>query len=71
MASKTMIKLQENAKILLKYNHSETLTHVSSESKILISFFTLQIYVNVSKPAERLNERLAQNCQKEYQIGTF
>lgn len=63
-----MIKLHENAKILPKYdNHSETLTHVSNESKILISFFSPSIYVNVSKPAERLNQRLAPNCQGEYQ----
>lgn len=72
MASKTMIKLYENAKILLKYcNHPETLTHMSNESKILISFFSPSIHVNVSKPDERLNQRLVQNCQGEYQNDTF
>lgn len=74
MASKTMIKLHENAKILLKYdNHLETLTHVSNESKILISFYPPPIYVNVSKPAEKveseISSKLSKRISKQHLLG--
>lgn len=74
MASKTMIKLHENAKILLKYdNHSETLTHISNESKILIFFYSPSIYVNVSLPAEKveseISSKLSRRISKRHLLG--
>lgn len=72
MACKTIIKLHKNAKILLNYdNHSKTLTHVCSKQKILLSFYSSPVYVNVSKPTKKVDQRLAQHCQGEYPNGTF
>ena len=74
MTSKTMIRLHENVKILLKYdNHLETLTHVSNESKILISFCSTPTYVNVSTPAEKveseISSKLSRRISKRHLLG--
>lgn len=69
-----MIKLRKNAKIFLKYdNHSETVTHVSNEWKILISFYSPPIYVNVSKPAAKveseISSKLSRRISKRHLLG--
>lgn len=69
-----MIKLHVNANILLKYdNHSKTLTHVSNEPKILISFYSPPIYVNVSKPTEKveseISSKLSRRISKRHLLG--
>lgn len=69
-----MIKLRVNANILLKYdNHSKTQTRVSNEPKILISFYSHLIYVNVSKPAEKveseISSKLSRRISKRHLLG--
>lgn len=64
MVSKTIIKLHANAEIL---------THVSNESKILISFYSPPKYVNVSKPAEKveseISSKLSKRISKRHLLG--
>lgn len=69
-----MIKLRVNANILLKYdNHSKTQTRVSNEPKILISFYSPLIYVNISKPAEKveseISSKLSRRISKRHLLG--
>ena len=45
-------------------NHLETLTHVSNESKILISFCSTPIYVNVSTPAEKVESEISSKLSR-------